>query len=155
MTFLLGSLLYLSSGLSLATISPKKLMYLHNKKTYFQIVFLLFTFLPHHFTTLLVIMLSSIQAWQNLPISSHLTVHCKNTIPKIWKQYFQKRNCVATVPISTFTGLWDIFIFSGPVCLFRCRKIFGPILSGNIQIAHRHMNVDIGLRPRNSFSRNT
>jgi hypothetical protein len=25
----------------------------------------------------------------------------------------------------------------------------------NIEIAHRHMNVEIGLRPRNSFSGNT
>jgi hypothetical protein len=56
-----------------------------------------------------------------LVIRRSVLVHCKNTIPKIRNKYSQKMNCVATVPISTFT-------FPRSICLFCCRKIFGPIL---------------------------
>ncbi len=59
---------------------------------------------------------------------SVLCPHCKEPMPKIRNKYFQKRNCVATVPISTFICLWAIYIFPPSICLFCCRKKCGSIL---------------------------
>ncbi len=51
--------------------------------------------------------------------------HCKDTIPKIRNKYPQKRNCTATVPISTVMCLWAIYISPRLTCLFCYRKICG------------------------------
>ncbi len=48
--------------------------------------------------------------------------HCKEPIQKILKKYYQKRNCAATVPISTLMCLWVIYIFPQSICLFCCWK---------------------------------
>jgi hypothetical protein len=75
--------------------------------------------------------------------------HCKNTIPKIRNKYFQKRNCTATVTISTFMCLWLIYIFQRLICLFCCRKICGLIL-GIYNTRTDTWMWKLGLRPRNS-----
>ncbi len=42
------------------------------------------------------------------------------TVPKIRFMYCQKWNCAASHPISTFTYLWTVYIFSGSFWLFGC-----------------------------------
>ncbi len=68
------------------------------------------------------------------------SLHCKEAIPKNLKKYSKKRNSAATVPISTFMSVSDLYIptIDLPILV---QKICGPI---NIKIAHRHMNVEIG-----------
>ena len=71
-------------------------------------------------------------------------LHCKDTIPKIRNKYSQKRNCSASVPISTFMCLWVIvhILTIGLLILLQERRWIDP---GNIHnIAHRLMNVEIG-----------
>jgi hypothetical protein len=44
------------------------------------------------------------------------------------KQIFLEKELRCLSPVSTFMFLWTIYIFSGSVCLFCCRKICGQIL---------------------------
>ncbi len=66
------------------------------------------------------------------PVST-AAAHCKEKIPKIRNKYSQKKNCAATVPIS-------ISMVDLPILLQK-NMWTDP---GNIQFAHRHMNVEIG-----------
>ncbi len=60
-----------------------------------------------------------------------------------WKCYFQNRIIMFCLPVPTLIYLWEIYIFTGSVCLFCCREICGPILR-IWKIAHRHKNFEVG-----------
>jgi hypothetical protein len=66
-------------------------------------------------------------------------LHCKEPILEIRNKYSQKRNCAASVPISTFMCLRAIYIFPGSVCLFSAAGQYVDLF-----FVHRHMNVEIG-----------
>ncbi len=50
------------------------------------------------------------------------TLQRTNAQTKFRYKYSQKRNYVATVPISTIMCLWAIYTFPRSICLFRCKK---------------------------------
>ncbi len=64
--------------------------------------------------------------------------------PKIRKKYFQKRNCAASVPISTFMCLWAIYIHVFSWYILLQENMWTEILGIYVQIAHRPMKVKIG-----------
>jgi hypothetical protein len=70
-------------------------------------------------------------------------LHCKELTPKIRNKYSQKRNWAATVPISTSCVCECFYIL---YYRWSAYSAAGNMWTdpGNIEIAHRHMNVKIG-----------
>ncbi len=78
------------------------------------------------------------------PSPAHSKHTAKTHYQKFLNKYSQKRNCAATVPITTFMFLWAIYIFPWSACLFCYKKIGEPHLE--IQYINRSQthNVVIG-----------
>ncbi len=72
---------------------------------------------------------------------------------KIRNKFSRKRNCAATISISTFMCLWATYIFPRSICLFFCMEICLPILEIDKSFTDT-WKWKLGLRPRNSQKRN-
>ncbi len=84
----------------------------------------------------------------NSPVLWTSPVYTAKNQYRKYKQIFQKRNCAATAPISTFMCLWAIYIFPPSICLFCCRKYCEPILGIHKSLTDTWM-WNLGLRPHN------
>ncbi len=67
--------------------------------------------------------------------------------------YPQKRNCAASVPISTFMVLWGIYIFPVSVHIFSCSRI-GRLIVGIYKSLTDTRMWKLGTRVANYFSGN-
>ncbi len=82
-------------------------------------------------------------------------IHCKDKIPQIRNKYSQKRKIWASVPISTFICLWEIYSFLQSVCLFCWRKYVDQSWDYIYRSLTDTWMWKLGLSPRNSQKRNT
>ncbi len=87
-------------------------------------------------------------AWKKYTPLTDYSTHTATATPFIYSFF---GNCATSAPISTFMCLWAIYIFPGSVHIFPPAEKADPSWK---YLAHRHMNVELGLRPQYSFSRN-
>jgi hypothetical protein len=64
--------------------------------------------------------------------------------------YSQKRNCSASVPVSTWSCLWEIHIFPGLAHIFFCSRIGRPVIGIYKSLTDTWM-WKLGLSSRYSF----
>jgi hypothetical protein len=69
-------------------------------------------------------------------------MHCKEKMPKIRKKYSQKRNCATTVPISNSYVCKGFIYYHNQSAYSSAGNMWTDL--GDIEIVHRHMNVEIG-----------
>jgi hypothetical protein len=69
--------------------------------------------------------------------------HCKDTIPNIRNKYSQKRNCAASVPISTLL-CQDRFIYFHDQSAYSAAGKYVDRSWEYINRSKRHMNVEVG-----------
>jgi hypothetical protein len=87
-------------------------------------------------------------------VKSYINVLFPFKYSQKWNCYFQNRIILFCLPFPKLIYLWEIYIFSGSVCLFCCRKICGPILEIYKSLTETWVSK-LGLRLRNSQKRNT
>ncbi len=73
---------------------------------------------------------------------SNITVWFPFVYSQKWNCNFQNRILMFCLPVPTLIYLWEIYIFPGSVCYSAAGNMWTD--PGNIKIAHRHMNVEIG-----------
>ncbi len=83
----------------------------------------------------------------------NLDLKISYTAKKLEFMYSPKRNCAASVPISTFMCLWTIYIFPRSGHLFSCSRIGRPI-RGIYKTLKETWMQELGLKLRSSFPGN-